>query len=238
MEHRFTVQRLLMYNFHLATSPRSKGIVRNPANRRHPHPNPPPLISINRLRLLDQHPPCLLHNVIIPPMMSLPQFAPGRSTGWRPRRTGRRIQRLRRQHLRRLIRQIHRIQGTSIERKEIQPQRLGVGVSEHLVGFEELELGVASVDGIAVVAGVGGELAAVDGDGGQGEGAVAVFGVGAVLPLNYALGAGGVGCWRRERGVSMCMQWFNGRREMKPGDGETYGSRLRGSMLLRSGRRR
>ncbi len=54
---------------------------------------------------------------------------------------------------------------------------------------------VAGVDGGGVGAGVGEELAAVDGDGGQGEGAVGVVGVFSVLELEDPGRAGGVAGW-------------------------------------------
>lgn len=64
-----------------------------------------------------------------------------------------------------------------------------VGVREDLVGFHELGLVVALVDGFAVGAWCGGELAAVDGEGLEDEGPVAWEGVGSVLPLHDGRGA-------------------------------------------------
>ncbi len=58
-------------------------------------------------------------------------------------------------------------------------------VGEDLVGLHCFGLLVADVDCVVVGAGRGGELAAVDADGGKGYGAVGVDGVGAVLPLHY-----------------------------------------------------
>jgi hypothetical protein len=51
------------------------------------------------------------------------------------------------------------------------------------VVLDEFRLGVAGVDGFIVGARTGHDLAAVDGEGGEEEGAVAGEGVGAVLPL-------------------------------------------------------
>ena len=58
-----------------------------------------------------------------------------------------------------------------------------VGVGEDLVGFDEFRLFVAGVDCFVVEARGGHELAAVDAEGLEDEGAVAGEGVDAVLPL-------------------------------------------------------
>ena len=57
--------------------------------------------------------------------------------------------------------------------------------------LDKLELAVAGVNSVLILAGVGLELAAVDGEGEEGEGAVSILVVFAVLPLYYALRAAG-----------------------------------------------
>ena len=86
-----------------------------------------------------------------------------------PRRSGRlrarRIECLSRQHLGRAGEEKHGVYRRAVKAVQIQSRDIVVRVCEDLVGFHQLGLVVALVDALAVGAGCGGELAAVDGEG-------------------------------------------------------------------------
>ena len=101
----------------------------------------------------------------------------------RRRRARRWVKCLGRQHLRRVEHEIHRLHGFPVELEEVQARDVVIGVSEDLVGFDQFGLFVAGVHGLVVGAGRGHDLAAVDAEGLQDEGAVAGEGIDSVLPL-------------------------------------------------------
>jgi len=68
-----------------------------------------------------------------------------------------------------------------------------VGVCQNLVGFDQFSLLVAGVDGFAVGARCGHDLAAIDGEWLKDEGAVSGERIGAMLPLHECRRAGGLG---------------------------------------------
>jgi len=150
---------------------------------------PPPTIGIVRLLwckveiLLAHRPEYLLAVVPITSIRSL-----GTTLARRASRA-RRVECLCRQHLWRRCYKVHGLHGRAVELIQVQSRYVVVWVGLDLIGFEQLGLRVADVDCVGVLAGRGGELAAVDAEGGQDYAAVAWEGVCSVLPLHDGRGA-------------------------------------------------
>jgi hypothetical protein len=111
-----------------------------------------------------------------------------------------------------------------------------VGVGERCVYLEGLTGVVARVYGGLVLAWVRVQLAAVDFDGLEGEGAVGELLVAAVLPLHYAFGAPGPLGYAGVSASGSCLAVGCTSRMLRMR--ETYDSQWRGSMRTRRSRRR
>lgn len=98
---------------------------------------------------------------------------------------GRRVQRLRGQHLRRAVDEVHGLEWRAVESEQVQTRHIVEGVRDHFVTLHCFRLVVSYIDRLVVLAGRGGELAPVDAERRHHDRAVTGERVGAVLPLHY-----------------------------------------------------
>ncbi len=93
---------------------RSEAKVQHSSQPRHPDADPPPPVGIDRLVPLEQDIPIESFRAAGPTKASLHLTLRRRFRPSATRRRGR-MQGLRRQHLRRLVREIHRVHGRAVE---------------------------------------------------------------------------------------------------------------------------
>lgn len=193
--------------------------VQQPADAGEGHPHPPPPIRVQRRPHHRPFPTAHLQgHRQIHLRRTLDLALPRRRRGGR----GGRMDRRRGAHLWRVVGDVHGVQRGAVEGVEVQTHDLMVRILVHGPGLKEFRLVVAGVDAVLRGAGGGHELPAVDGDWGQGEGAVGVLHPAAVLPLHHALWALGIGGCRGHVSLGIACASI--------GKWRTYDLKLRDSM--------